>query len=49
MDISIFATDEDQASFIKSKIMQDPSGFYGKIIDYVISNEEYVPDITTEE
>ena len=49
MDISIYATDEDQAAFIKSKIMKDPSGFYGKIIDYVISNEEYVPDITTEE
>lgn len=49
MDISIFATDEDQASFIKSKIMQDPSGFYGKIIDYVVENEEYVPDITENE
>ncbi len=48
MDVSIYATDEDQAAYIKGKIMQDPSGFYCRIIDYVVSNEEYVPDIADE-
>ncbi len=46
MDLSLYASDEEQANFIRSKIMLDPSGFYSKIIDFVVGNEEYVPDLS---
>ncbi|MBR6044858.1 MAG: DUF4364 family protein [Ruminococcus sp.] len=45
MDLTLFAPDKEQAEFIKSKILMDPTAFYGKVVDYVIGNEEYVPDI----
>jgi len=46
MDLSLFAPDKEQAEFIKSKILMDPSAFYGRVLDFVIANEEYVPDIS---
>lgn len=46
MKLSMFAPDEEQAEYMKSKIMLNPSAFYGKIVDYLIENEEFIPDIS---
>ena len=48
MDISLFAPDEEQANFIKSKIKMNPTDFYCKVLDYIIENEEYVPSAAEE-
>lgn len=45
LDLKLYAADQGQAEFIKSKILMNPSDFYGKLLDYVIMNEEYVPDL----
>lgn len=45
MDIKLFAPDEEQATLIKDKIMQNPTEFYGKVLNYAIENEQYVPQI----
>lgn len=45
LDISMFAPDEEQAMFMKSKIQMNPTDFYCKIMDYIIENEEYIPSI----
>ena len=45
MDINLYAPDEDQANFIKSKIKMNPTDFYCRVIDYIIDNEEYVPSV----
>jgi hypothetical protein len=45
MDINLYAPDEDQANFIKSKIKMNPTDFYCRVIDYIIENEEYVPSV----
>lgn len=45
MDLTLFAPDKEQAEFIKSKIMMNPTDFYCKVMDYVIENEEYVPSV----
>lgn len=45
MDMTLFAPDKEQAEYIKSKIMMNPTDFYCKVMDYVIENEEYVPSI----
>ena len=46
MDIQLYAPDEEQANFIKSKIKMNPTDFYCRVIDYIIDNEEYVPSVT---
>ena len=45
MDINLYAPDEDQANFIRSKIKMNPTDFYCRVIDYIIENEEYVPSV----
>ena len=45
LDLRLFAPDKEQAEFIKSKILMNPSEFYSRLLDYVIANEEYVPDL----
>ncbi len=46
MDINLFAPDEEQANYIKSKIQMNPTDFYCKVVDYIIENEEYVPNVS---
>lgn len=45
MDLTLFAPDLEQAKLIKEKIMQNPTAFYGNVLDYVLDNKEYVPNI----
>ena len=45
MELTLFAPDMEQAELIKSKIRMNPQAFYGKIMDFVLDNEEYVPNI----
>ncbi len=45
MDMSLFAPDKEQAEFIKSKILMNPTDFYSKVMDYVIENQEYIPSV----
>lgn len=45
MDLKLFAPDKEQANLIKEKIMQNPTEFYGKVLNYVLDNEQYVPQI----
>lgn len=49
MDITLFAPDKEQADYIKSKIMINPTDFYCKVMDYIIENEEYVPRIDNDD
>lgn len=49
MDIQLYAPDEDQANFIKSKIKMNPTDFYCRVIDYIIDNEEYVPSVAEDD
>ncbi|MGN0602299.1 MAG: DUF4364 family protein [Oscillospiraceae bacterium] len=49
MDLTLFAPDKEQADYIKSKIMMNPTDFYCKVMDYIIENEEYVPSIGTDD
>lgn len=46
MDMKLFAPDLEQAKLVGKKIMLNPAGFYGKIIDFVLSNEEVAYDLT---
>lgn len=46
MDLTLFAPDKEQAEYIKSKILMNPTDFYCKVMDYVIENEEYVPSVS---
>ena len=43
MDITLYAPDQEQANYIKSKIQMNPTDFYCRVVDYIIENEEYVP------
>ncbi len=45
LDLSLYAPDAEQAEFIKSHILRNPAEFYSKLLDYVITNEEYVPNL----
>ena len=45
MDISLYAPDSDQAEFIKAKIGANPSAFYSQVMDFIIDNQEYLPDV----
>lgn len=49
MDIQLYAPDEDQANYIRSKIKMNPADFYCKVIDYIIENDEYVPSVLNED
>lgn len=46
MDLKLFAPDLRQAQIIGEKIMDNPAGFYGKIIELALSNEEVTYDLT---
>jgi hypothetical protein len=46
MDLTLYAPDKEQAEYIKSKIMMNPTDFYCQVMDYVIENEEYVPSVS---
>lgn len=46
MDMKLFAPDLEQAKLVGEKIMLNPAGFYGKIIDFVLSNEEVSYDLS---
>lgn len=45
MDLRLYAPDREQAEVIKDKIMLDPTGFYNKVITYVLNNQEEQFDI----
>lgn len=45
MDLKLFAPDFEQASLIKEKILLNPTEFYSNVLDYVLDNKEYIPDI----
>ena len=45
MELSLFAPDMEQAELIKKRIRMNPQAFYGKIMDFVLDNEEYVPQV----
>lgn len=44
MRLSLFVPDEEQAALMEKKIMENPSELYSKVVDYVLENEEYVPE-----
>lgn len=46
MDLKLFAPDIRQAKIIGEKIMMNPAGFYGKIIQLALSNEEVDYDLS---
>lgn len=46
MDLKLFAPDVRQAKIIGEKIMMNPAGFYGKIIQLALSNEEITYDLS---
>ena len=46
MDLKIYAPDMSQAKLIGEKIMLNPSGFYGKVIELALSNEEVPYDLS---
>ena len=46
MDLKLYAPDLTQAKLIGDKIMLDPSGFYGKVIELALSNEEKAYDLS---
>lgn len=46
MDLKLYAPDLTQAKLLGEKIMLNPSGFYGKVIDLALSNEEVPYDLT---
>ena len=45
MDLKLFAPDKSQAKLIQEKILQNPTEFYGKVLNYVLENEQYEPEI----
>ena len=44
MDITLYAPDQEQANYIKSKIQMNC-----RVVDYIIENEEYVPSAAEEQ
>ena len=46
MDLKLFAPDMGQAKLIGEKIMLNPAGFYGKVIELALSNEEVSYDLS---
>ena len=46
MDLKLFAPDIGQAKLIGEKVMLNPAGFYGKVIELALSNEEAHYDLS---
>lgn len=46
MDMKLFAPDMTQAKLIGKRIMLNPAGFYGKVMELAIGNEEVPLDMT---
>ncbi len=46
MDLKLYAPDLTQAKLLGEKIMLNPSGFYGKVVELGLSNEEIPYDLT---
>ena len=46
MDLKIYAPDMTQAKLLGERIMLNPAGFYGKVIDLALSNEEPPYDLS---
>ena len=46
MDLRLYAPDLTQAKLIGEKIMLNPAGFYGKIVDIALSNKEPPYDLS---
>lgn len=46
MDLKLYAPDITQAKLLGEKIMLNPAGFYGKVIELALSNEEVPYDLT---
>ena len=46
MDLKLYAPDLTQAKLIGEKIMLNPAGFYGKVIELALSNEEVDYDLS---
>lgn len=46
MELTLFAPDMEQAELVRKKIRMNPQAFYGKIMDYVLDNEDFVPEIS---
>ncbi|MDD6279657.1 MAG: DUF4364 family protein [Ruminococcus sp.] len=46
MDLKLFAPDLTQAKLLGEKIMLNPSGFYGKVIELALSNKEVPYDLS---
>lgn len=45
MEMTLFAPDMEQAELVKKKIRMNPQAIYGKIMDFVLDNEEFVPEV----
>lgn len=45
MELTLFAPDREQAEYIRQKIKINPQAFYGNVMDFVLDNEEYIPNI----
>lgn len=46
MDLKLYAPDLTQAKLIGEKIMLNPAGFYGKVVELALSNEEPPYDLS---
>ena len=46
MDLKLYAPDLTQAKMIGEKIMLNPAGFYGKVVELALSNEEPPYDLS---
>ncbi len=46
MDMKLFAPDSTQAKIIGERILLNPAGFYGKVVELALSNEEPPYDLT---
>lgn len=45
MELSLFAPDVEQAELIKKKIKMNPQAFYGKVMDFVLDNEDFTVSV----
>lgn len=46
LDMKLFAPDKTQAKFLGERIMLNPAGFYGKILEAAFSNQEEAFDLS---
>ncbi len=46
MDLKLYAPDLTQAKILGEKIMLDPTGFYGKVIELALTNKEIPYDLS---